>query len=340
MNEYVSKFALYGKEIHLKDKEVRQNLEEVSTDLNTVKERVNTIETNVEDISGKIEEKYSLHYRRRIFGNYYADVRGGVTLEQLQIGSHSGTASDPYESLDYFFNDLNRGQTDIRCYITQSGTYVVHKPVFRNCIIHITVQANDVTIIWNDESLIEDFVGYNTHVNFKVDDGYTKCKFITPNENNQMYYENSAILFDGIDYDGSIKMYGGYLSFGNSNVGSLELLGCSGYVHDVYVTNGNLNKNGIWLRRGSSFIFAGVLSDFQSLNGVGSQDKAMIKCEDSRLTLEYAQNVPSNYYNGIISDGSIIFATNSRLNSFASNSVSGSNSLTNTLIVNSNATLP
>ena len=339
MAEYVSSFELYGNEILLKDKEARDNLIEVNKNITNINNSIETMDKELEDVSGKIEEKYSKHYRRHIYGNYYADVRGGVTLEQIKVSEHSGSDNDPYESLDYFFNDLNKGQTDIRCYITQSGTYVVKQPVFRNCIIHITVRANNVRIIWNTESLSEDFVGYNTHVNFKVDEGYTKCVFLTPNENNQMYFENSAVLIDGVTYDGTIKLYGGYLSMGNSNVGSMELLGCSGYMHDVYITNSDVNKNGIWLRRGSNFIFAGSIADFKSLGSQGNSSKAMIKCEDCRLTLEYAQNVPSNYYNGIIADGALIFVTEGRLNSFANNCISGQNLLTNTLVVHSNATL-
>ena len=339
MAEYVSKFELYGNEIHLKDKEARDNINVLQRDVSDLVSDVGGLDANLDKVSGMIEEKYSKHYRRHIYGNYYADVRSGVTLEQIKVSEHSGSDNDPYESLDYFFNDLNKGQTDIRCYITQSGTYVVKQPVFRNCIIHITVRANNVRIIWNTESLSEDFVGYNTHVNFRVDEGYTKCVFLTPNENNQMYFENSAVLIDGVTYDGTIKLYGGYLSMGNSNVGSMELLGCSGYMHDVYVTNSDVNKNGIWLRRGSNFIFAGAIADFKSLGSQGNSSKAMIKCEDCRLTLEYAQNVPSNYYNGIIADGALIFVTEGRLNSFANNCISGQNLLTNTLVVHSNATL-
>ena len=112
--KYVSKFKLYDNEIFIKDKEARQNLVDIN---NSVENLVN----DVSDLSNKIEEKYSLHYRRVITGNTYADVRHEVTVDSIEVGNHSGTTSDPYETLDYFFDRLNNGETDIRCYIRQSG---------------------------------------------------------------------------------------------------------------------------------------------------------------------------------------------------------------------------
>ena len=233
--KYVSKFKLYDNEIFIKDKEARQNLVEVNNS-------VEHLGNDVSDLSNKIEEKYSLHYRRVITGNTYADVRHEVTVDSVEVGNHSGTTSDPYESLDYFFDRLNNGETDIRCYIRQSGVYVVKKPVVRNAIVHITVQADNVTIIFNTESPIEPFVMYTSHLNLRTDDGYTKCILKTPNEKNQMYFENSTPTMNNVIYDGVFKQYGGYLSLTNSNIGRMELLGCSGYLKFIYGTRGKKSQ--------------------------------------------------------------------------------------------------
>ena len=329
--KYVSKFKLYDNEIFIKDKEARENLVNIN---NSVENLVN----DVSDLSNKIEEKYSLHYRRVITGNTYADVRHEVTVDSVEVGNHSGTTSDPYESLDYFFDRLNNGETDIRCYIRQSGVYVVKKPVVRNAIVHITVQADNVTIIFNTESPIEPFVMYTSHLNLRTDDGYTKCILKTPNEKNQMYYENSTLTMNNVIYDGVFKQYAGYLSLTNSSIGRMELLGCSGYLNDILITNQDINSHGIWLRRGCNFIFSGSLADFNTLPSNGNGN-AMLKCEDCTLTLEYAQNVASKYAYGIYSDGSIIFVISGRLASFVNNSING-NAITNTILVQGNVTLP
>ena len=320
--KYVSKFKLFSNEIFIKDKEARENLDVVNNNLVNINNSISELENNVGDIESRLEEKYSLHYRRVITGNTYADVRGGVTVDSVEVGNHLGTTADAYESLDYFFDRLNNGETDIRYYIRKSGVYVVTKPVARNCVIHITVQADNVTIIFNTDSLIEPFCTYNSHINLKTDKGFTKCILKTPNQQNQMYFENSAILMDNVVYDGVLKMYGGYISFGNSKCGRLEMLGTSGYLNDILITNQDANNNGIWLRRGCNFIFSGAEADFVRQGASGSNN-AMLKIEDSTLTLEYAQNVNSNYYYGINASSSLIFTTSGRISSFANNSNNG-----------------
>ena len=332
--KYVSKFKLFSNEIFIKDKEARENLDVVNNNLVNINNSLSELENNVGDIESRLEEKYSLHYRRVITGNTYADVRGGVTVDSVEVGNHLGTTADAYESLDYFFDRLNNGETDIRCYIRKSGVYVVRKPVARNCVIHITVQADNVTIIFNTDSLIEPFCTYNSHINLKTDNGFTKCILKTPNQQNQMYFENSAILMDNVVYDGVLKMYGGYISFGNSKCGRLEMLGTSGYLNDILITNQDANNNGIWLRRGCNFIFSGAQADFVRQGSSGSGN-AMLKIEDSTLTLEYAQNVNSNYYYGINASSSLIFTTNGRISSFANNSNNG-NSFDKCLVVTGN----
>ena len=85
-------------------------------------------------------------------------------------------------------------------------------------------------------------------------------------------------------------------------------------------------------------IFSGSLADFNTL-GISGNGNAMLKCEDCTLTLEYAQNVVSNYAYGIYADGSIIFVTSGRLASFQNNSNNG-NHINNTILVQGNVTLP
>lgn len=346
--KYVKKFGLFGNEIFLKDSECRESVDIINSKIGgndissladgTITGALLDINENVADVDSRIEEKYSVHYRRVITGNTYADVRSGVTVDSVEVGNHSGTTSDPYESLDYFFDRLNNGETDIRCYIRQSGVYVVTKPVVRNAIVHITVQADNVTIILNTDSLAEPFVMYTTHLNFRTDNGYTKCVLRTPNEKNQMYFENSTLTMDNVVYDGVLKQYGGYLALTNSKIGSIELLGCSGYLNDILITNQNPNTHGIWVRRGCNLIFSGSLADFNTL-GISGNGNAMLKCEDCTLTLEYSQNVVSNYAYGIYADGSIIFVTSGRLASFQNNSNNG-NAINNTILVQGNVTLP
>ena len=332
--KYVSKFKLFSNEIFIKDKEARTNLDNVNNNLVGINKDISNLKNNVVDIESRLEEKYSLHYRRVINGNTYADVRGGVTVDSVEVGNHLGTTSDPYESLDYFFDRLNNGETDIRCYIRKSGVYVVSKPVARNCVIHITVQANNVTIIFNTDSLIEPFCCYNAHINLKTESTFTKTVLKTPNQENQMYFENSAILMDNVVYDGVLKMYGGYISFGNSKCGRLEMLGTSGYLNDILITNQDRNNNGIWLRRGCNFIFSGADADFEKQGSPGNSN-AMLKIEDSTLTLEYAQNVVSNYYHGIEAHSSLIFSTKGRIASFANNSNNG-NTFEQSLVISEN----
>ena len=100
------------------------------------------------------------------------------------------------------------------------------------------------------------------------------------------------------------------------------MLGTSGYLNDILITNQDANNNGIWLRRGCNFIFSGAEADFVRLGNSGSSN-AMLKIEDSTLTLEYAQNVNSNYYYGINASSSLIFSTSGRISSFANNSNNG-----------------
>ena len=61
--KYVSKFKLFSNEIFIKDKEARENLDVVNNNLFNINNSLSELENNVVDIEGRLEEKYSLHYR-------------------------------------------------------------------------------------------------------------------------------------------------------------------------------------------------------------------------------------------------------------------------------------
>lgn len=317
--KYASSFGLFGQDIYVKDDEAQEKIKQIES---------------------KITTRYGTHYRDIIAGNQYTQYYGSDKYEQFNIGEHAGTDSDPYETLEYFFDKLNNGYTDIRCYIDTPGTYIVHKPVHTDAVIHITVRVSGVRIILNDTSA-ESFVGYNTHWNFKRSStSVSKVILITPLFNT-IYFENSSTLLEGISYDGRILAYGGYMSLQNVDCKQFYSDACNSYIYNLLITNDDVSKSGIIIRRSSQFHISGGGTDFTPLPKNSTDSNcSMIVIENSMATLEFSQNEENTgYYYGIEAKNAFLLITQARYNIFNDYSLHG-NTVETSLVVHDTTYLP
>lgn len=83
--------------------------------------------------------------------------------------SNSGyDSANPWKTMMPFLELLDKGYTDVRCYIDSAGTYDLPCPTWNNCCVHITGQVAGVVVnITNLPGV--GIVGcsfYNSHINF------------------------------------------------------------------------------------------------------------------------------------------------------------------------------
>lgn len=313
----VSKFNVLGQAINVKDV--------------TARETANAANTKATDALSKIPVRYTDHYRDVIAGNTYTHTD---TANSISTGTHTGGAADPFESLDYFFNQLNEGKTDIRCYIDTPGYYVVHKPVITNAVIHITCRVDGVHIVFNDTST-ENVAFYNSHWNLQCQTG--ACE-ISTKLGDMIYWENCATLLSNVVCNQRLQTYGGYLIATGIHYMQFYCDGCNVVLENAICTNTDASNTGLVVRRSSTLRLYGTLTDFNPLSGSGS-DNAMISVEGSVCIIESAQNYVGNKYaHGIIATNSIVVCTANRWQTYSDASTSG-NINDNSLIVQGAATV-
>lgn len=315
----VTKFSILGQIINIKDPTAREEAENA----------INTANTAL----SSIPVRYTNHYRDVVNGNTYTHTDSGKTVS---TGKHTGGAADPFESLDYFFEQLNNGKIDIRCYIDTPGYYVVHKPVIANAVIHITVRVNGVHIIFNDSS-VENVAFYTSHWNVQCTSGTLE---ISTKLGNMIYWEGCTTLLTNVICRQRLQVYGGYFIADELTYLQFYSDGCNVVLQDAICINNNLNNSGLVVRRSSTLRLYGTKTDFNYIGGNSSnQDCAMIVVEGSVCIIESAQNYLNNgYYYGIEAVDSIVVCIASRWNSFNSASQHG-NVNTNSLIIQGSATI-
>lgn len=298
----VTNFNILGQTIHVKDNIAREQAE-------------NAIE-QASAVSNRISQRYIQHHRDTISGNTYVHTDTG---ESVSTGNHTGGSEDPYESLNYFFEQLNNGEIDIRCYIDAPGWYVVHKPVITNAVIHITCRVDGVHLVFNDTS-VENVAFYNSHWNLQCTSG--KCK-ISTKLGSMIYWENCATLLSNIDCNQRIQTYGGYFIATHLNYKQFYCDGCNVVLQDAICTNDVPTNTGLVVRRSSTLRLYGTTTDFNGLPSAGSNN-AMISVEGSICIIESAQNyLDTRYYNGIVATDSIVVCTSGRWTSYENASQNG-----------------
>lgn len=313
----VTNFSILGQIINIKDPTAREEAENA----------INTANTAL----SSIPVRYTNHYRDVVNGNTYTHTD---TSETVSTGTHTGGAADPYESMDYFFEMLNRGKTDIRCYIDTPGYYVIHKPVITNAVVHITCRVAGVHLVFNDSS-VENVAFYNSHWNIQCTTG--ACELSTK-LGSMLYWENCATLLSNVVCNQRLQTYGGYFIATGLHYLQFYCDGTQVVLQNAICTNKVTSNVGLVIRRSSILRLYGTTTDFNGLPSAGT-DNAMISVEGSICIIESAQNyLGTNYYNGIRAVDSIVVCTKARWNTYDNASVNG-NVNENSLIIQGAATV-
>lgn len=296
------------------------------------------VDINVKDPVARelAESSYSTRYltshRDVVAGNGYTY---SLTGELVETGNHGGVISDPFESLDYFFERLNKGETDIRCYIDTAGYYIVHKPIFTNNVVHITSRVDGVHIIFND--LVDSSTAiYNSHWNLQCSDGQL---YLHTDQGSMLYFENCMTYGANLVIpDRRLQLYGGGFRVDSMEYMQMYCDNANVVLNNAICTNSDYQSTGLVIRRASFLQLYGEDADFNRIDQDGD-DNEMIALENSIAVIGAAQNYNDTQYQyGINATNSIVICTASRWNSYANCSNDG-NITSNSLVINGDTTL-
>lgn len=170
-----------------------------------------TIDNIIESINN-VKSMIPINYHN------YPTIGDGVTKSRYYIDgingddNNIGSKESPIKTIDKFFELLNQGKTDIRCYIVSPGIYKASKTIFSNSTIHITAKVAGVVIEFqNDEELST--TGYNTHWNISGVNENTPITLRNLSINTSIYFDNSALRLDYVTFENC-----SYLGFNGSHV--------------------------------------------------------------------------------------------------------------------------
>lgn len=285
-----------------------------------------------------IPEHASYNNRDVIRGNQYTEVRwiNGENIStdvSSRIEKHTGTRNDPYTTLDYLIEKSNNGTLDLRCFITESGYYVINRPNLIGVCLHLTCRANDVHILLSGARQ-QSFAVYNSHLNITAS-GYSGCSIEMADVSSGMnwYLEACTISCHYMDVKveplGLIYCYG---NFSGSKIKQIELTGSTVRMNSVTMTNTDNAKSAIKCSNGSKVIMLGSNMNTNRLPEDGTNN-AIIELTESEAYIFASQVGNSGYGYGIKADNSKIVGTNARIATYSSNSINGNEVSNMNLIV-------
>ena len=326
----------------VKDETARQNIEELNNTLNNniteINNKFNEVDNSIKYNIEQLESKYNTinyhNYPKRLTDNeaqrYYID---GIN------GNDNNPGSDelPFKTIDKFFEMLNKGQTDIRCYIVSAGTYIATKTVFSNCVIHLNANVGGVIIEFQNDDV--DTAFYNCHLNISGVDNGNCITLRNSTDTKKIYFENCAtILYYTIIENclscsaigGNVQAY--YLTLPNIYLDSTKY-----DINNLTITK-STERNNIFIRQGSVGVLRGALSvinvDASSLSTTN-----IIHVERSILMLymSIANQSPVTSGKGLNCNQAIIHCSETMLSLVEA--IASGNSFTNTTRLLGNSSL-
>ena len=176
---------------------------------------------------------------------HYNNPRYVYVDSQSGNDSNSGTASEPFKTLNRAFNLYNEGYIDLRIKIVKDGTYTFDKCVFNSITLHIeNTTKSPVTIKCSENRYNVSFYGSHINsqgINWSAADGRL------------IYFEGCTAVFSAlVDSDGTekpisilptVKTFGGFISIPQLKTGGLDLEYCTARLPEVTieVTNNSYN---------------------------------------------------------------------------------------------------
>lgn len=182
---------------------------------------------------------------------YYID---GVNGNDDNDGLTEATA---FKTIEHFLELLNRGMSDIRCFIISAGVYTISKTTVEASTVHISASVAGVIIQYDGGGTY-----YNSHINFKGLDANNPMIISSAiTSNNMTYFENCATNLQDITFQNieRLQFYGGFLTSGRVSYTQLWTDGTKGELMDTAITKCDSDVP-IVIRKGSDIVMRGNLT--------------------------------------------------------------------------------
>lgn len=159
------------------------------------------------------------------------------------------TPETAFRTVQRFLQQLNEGETDVRCYVTSPGVYDVDYNIFSHIALHIGGTVDGVVL--NFISHQTEVVFYNCHINF------SNITIRTANE--KFRFEDSTCGLTNINFDTSMVIfYHCHAEAENSVCKQVYFYGSTGVVNGITTTA--VVKAPIYFDRGCSIRLAGAVA--------------------------------------------------------------------------------
>ena len=289
---------------------INEEINNIETDINTI--NTETIPDVIYNLTEQLGQKYT-----DIPPRYYIDCINGDD-------NNDGTSEHPFQSLDRFFELLNTGTHDLRCYIVSSGTYHVSKSQFLDCTIHMTANTSGVVVEFDTDNYCS---FYNTHISINSSNDTQPLTIRYSKGLEGITIENTASNIQNVVFDNIVlNYYGGYTRMVNCTASRIYTNGTNASIQHLTLT-GLSNGTGIVCR------YASQLSLYGTFNITGSNYSSNIVSVERSIAniLISSSTTPNNITSGnsVYLDGSMLITnTNSLsiLNSIASGGYAHSSS--------------
>lgn len=183
--------------------------------------------------------------------------------------SNNGTEASPWKTMDKFFELLNKGFSDIRCYIKTAGTYNISKNVISNSILHITGLVDNIILQFQNPAE-QEVAFYSCHLNFE------KLTIRGNQSNESINIHNSDFAFDKIKFENcfNVDLYGCNFNCTTCQFTRLYCDESNGIIDDTVITRCDLGT-AIVARRSSDLSITGTL-DFKTQNGIQTSNNLIV----------------------------------------------------------------
>lgn len=188
---------------------INEDIDGIESSIETI--NTETIPNAVEMLESELSQKYTDIPRR-----LYID---GVNGDD----ENDGSSEYPLKTLDAFFEKLNHGVHDLRCYIVSSGTYQVSKSQFLDCTIHITANTSGVVIEFSTDNYVS---FYNTHISINSASDSQPLTLRYSKGVESMTIENTSAIFQNVIFSNiTCGLYGTYVRMTNCSIYRMYLNG-------------------------------------------------------------------------------------------------------------------
>lgn len=220
---------------------INEEIDNIESDINTINN--DTIPDVIYNLTEQLGQKYT-----DIPPRYYIDIINGDD-------NNDGTSEHPFQSLDRFFELLNTGTHDLRCYIVSAGTYQVSKSQFLDCTIHMTANTSGVVVEFTTDNYCS---FYNTHISINSISDSQPLTIRYSKGLEGLTIENTASNIQNVVFDNIIlNYYGGYTRMVNTTFSRIYFNGTNASLQHTTIT-GLSNGTGLVVRYSSQLSIYGT----------------------------------------------------------------------------------